>query len=607
MPRHGRSHTAYLFITLGLIIAGHALTSGCTAPWTSDSGSSMSYLNPWSDGDEKEEEPSHDWDKPRTVGDLTVPGGMNNAKIKGVTLVTGLHGTGSDPPPSAARDLLLNEMRILQVDQPQQWLASPHTALVMLEAVIPPGAREGDTIDVTVFAPPETDTTSLENGYSPSTRLTEMAFLGGRARKGNDIAMASGPIVLDSVIEGNNSKANMRRGRILGGAVMMEERPLGLGLIEGEVSIAASAAIGAAINGRFHMYREGTKQGVATPMTDKFITLDVHPRYKESISRYMRVIRFIPLSRSTEFRRRYIAECEAELLVESTAQAGALKLEAIGKEAVPSLMKGLNSENELVRFCSAESLAYMNDSACIEPLTEAARTNNGFRFRALQALGSFDDLDVIDSLEGLLHEESAEARYGAFDQLKKRSNQLPSIAGELLDNHVHLHHVRSASSPMVHFRLQDRPEIVVFGTEVRLNGDVAFVGQNGLTIRSSGHRKVKVTRFQADGGELEKECSSDLKEIIKALTEVECGYGEIVRNVFALRNEGYLTARVEVNAMPRPDRSYVRSEELIAKESDEQENFTDNFSQSSETAKTEESSEVTTYADGDDTLIPTFD
>ncbi len=606
MPRHGRSHTAQLIITLGLTIAGYALTSGCTAPWTSDSGSSMSYLNPWS-SDEKEEEPSHDWDKVRTVGDLTVPGGMNSAKIKGVTLVTGLNGTGSDPPPSQARDLLLNEMRILQVDQPQQWLASQHTALVMMEAVIPPGARKGDTIDVTVIAPPETDTSSLENGYSPSTRLSEMAVLGGRARKGNDIAIASGPIVLDSVIEGNNSKSNMRRGHILGGAVMLEERPLGLGLIEGEVSIAASAAIGAAINNRFHMYREGTKQGVATPMTDKFITLDVHPRYKDSISRYVRVIRFIPLSRATEFRRRYLAECEAQLLVESTAQVGALKLEAMGKEAIPSLKKGLESQNELVRFCSAEALAYMNESDCIEPLTEAARTNNGFRFRALQALGSFDDLDVIDGLEGLLHEESAEARYGAFDQLKKRSNQLPSIAGELLENHVQLHHVRSASSPMVHFRLKDRPEVVIFGTDVRLTGEIAFVGQNGLTIRSSGHRKVKVTRFQPGGGELEKECASDLKEIIKALTEVECGYGEIVRNVFALRNEGYLTARVEVNAMPRPDRNYVRSEELMAEESKSEENTTDNFSQSSESAKTEESSEVTTYAEGDDTLIPTFD
>ncbi|WP_207398060.1 flagellar basal body P-ring protein FlgI [Bremerella alba] len=582
------------------------ITSGCTAPWTSGNGSSLSYLTPWS-SDEKEEEPSHDWEKVRTVGDLTVPGGMNSAKIKGVTLITGLHGTGSDPPPSPARDLLLNEMRVLQVDHPQQWLASPHTALVMMEAIIPPGAREGDTIDVTVFAPPETDTVSLENGYSPSTRLSEMAFLGGRARKGNDIAMASGPIVLDSVIEGNNSKSNMRRGRILGGAVMKEERPLGLGMLEGEVSIAASAAVGAAINNRFHMYREGTKQGVATPMTDKFITLDVHPRYKESISRYMRVVRFIPLSRSTEFRRRYIAECETELLDEPTAQAGALKLEAIGKEAIPSLKKGLDSQNELVRFCSAETLAYLNDSSCVEPLTEAARTNNGFRYRAFQALGSFDDLDVIDSMEGLLHEESAETRYGAFDQLKKRSSQLPSIAGELMENHVHLHLVRSASSPMIHFRQKDRPEIVIFGSDVRLTGEVAFVGQNGLTIRSSGHRQVKITRFQPGGGEVEKECSSELKEVIKSLTEVECGYGEIIRNVFALRNEGFLTARVEVNAMPRPDRNYVRSEELMAKESVSEENFTDNFSQSSEPAKTEESSEVTTYAEGDDTLIPSFD
>ncbi len=592
MPRHGRFHTAACFLVC-LLVGGQICSLGCIAPWTSK--------------DVDEEVPSHDWEKIRTVGDLTVPGGLNVAKVEGITLVTQLRGTGSDPPPSPGRDLLLNEMRVLQVDQPQQWLASPNTALVMVEANIPAGARKGDLIDVRVIAPAETDTSSLEHGYAPRTRLSEMAFLGGRARRGNDVAWASGPIVLDSVVNGNNSESNKKRGHILGGAVMLEERPLGLGLIEGEVSIAASANVGAAINRRFYMYRQGSKQGVATPKTDKFISLDVHPRYKDNISRYIRVIRFIPLSQSSSFRQSHLAECEAMLLEESTAQAGSLKLEAIGKDAIPSLQKGLQSQNELVRFCSAEALAYLNVSDCIEPLTEAARTNNGFRYRAMLALGSFDDLDVIDSLEGLLHEESAEARYGAFDQLKKRSNQLPSVAGELLDNHVQLHHVRSTSSPMVHFRLKDRPEIVIFGNDVRLMGEVGFVGEEGVTIRSSGHRKVKVVRFQPGGGELTQECSTDLKDVIKALTTIDCGYGEIVRTVFALRNEGFLSARVEVNSMPRPDRSYIRSEELDAEASESGETITENFTQSEESAKTEESSEVTTYADGDKTLIPTFD
>ncbi|RCS44734.1 hypothetical protein DTL42_17605 [Bremerella cremea] len=592
MPRHGRSNTARILVAC-LLIAGQISTLGCIAPWTSN--------------DPKEVEPSHDWDKVETVGDLTGVVGMNSAIIKAITLVTTLKGTGSDPPPGEARNLVLGEMRTRQIDNPSQWLGSPNTAVVFAEAIIPPGARKGDIVDVRVVVPPETDTTSLESGYMPETRLGDMAMLGGKMRKGRDIARASGPIVLDSVIDGTVTEANQKRGNILGGARLVEERPLGLGLVKDHVSIAASSRVGAVINKRFYMYLDGSKQGVANPQSDKYIELAVHPRYKDNISRYMRVIRYIPIAMTTPARLEYIAEAEKLLLDQATTQVGAMKLEAVGKEGIESLKKGLDSDHELVRFCSAEALAYLNDSECIEPLTEAARRNNGFRYRALLALGSFDDLDVIDAMEGLLNAESAEARYGAFDQLKKRSNELPSIAGITLANGVQLHAIRSIAPALVHFRLKDRPEITVFGNDVRLEGDVIFIGQNGLTIRSNGHRKLKVMRFTAGEEEEIRECSTDVVQLIRALTDLDCQYGEIVRTLFGLRNEGYMSVRVEVNAMPRPDRSYIKSEEEDAGELESSEMLADNFTQTGDSAKTEESSEVSTSAEGDGALIPTFD
>lgn len=596
MPRHGRSNTARsLFV--------HALLCGLLT--------SLGCITPWNSGKSEKDLPSHDWEKVQTVGDLTVPGGLNSAKVQGVTLATQLRGTGSDPPPSPARDLLLNEMRIRQIDQPQQWLASPNTSLVALEAVIPPGARKGDRVDIRVTTPNDSETTSLENGWIPETRLAEAAFLGGRIRTGTEIARATGPVVLDSVIDGAANGSNQKRGIILGGGILVAERPLGLGLIDGHVSVAASATIGSAINNRFYMYREGTKQGVATPKTDKFISLDVHPRYRGNISRYVRVVRYIPLSGAPGFRVKRLAELEAELLNESTAQIGAMKLEAMGKDAIPSLKKGLESSNDLVRFCAAEALAYLNEANCIEPLTEAARTNNGFRYRALLALGAFDDLEVIDSLESLLHAESAEARYGALNTLKGHSNLLPTIRGEKLDNGAELHFIRSAASPLIHFRLQDRAEIAIFGTDVRLEEKVSFIGPNGLTIRGIGPRKLKVTRFKPAGGELVEECSTEVTQLIKALSAVECGYGEIVKTIYSLRNEGFLSVRVEVNSIPRPDRSYLRSDES-SKELEEadqalSEQVTDNFTQSDETVESEDSAEVETPPLGEDSLIPTFD
>ncbi|PQO27821.1 flagellar basal body P-ring protein FlgI [Blastopirellula marina] len=591
MPRHGRSNTARIFVAL-ILISGQLSTLGCIAPWTSK--------------DPKTVEPSHDWETIDTVGDVTGVVGMNSATIRAITLITTLKGTGSDPPPGEARNMVLGEMRTRQIDNPSQWLASTNTAVVFAEAVIPPGAQKNDIVDVRVVVPPETDTTSLAGGWMPVTRLSDMAMLGGRMRKGHDIAIGAGPVVLDSVTDGTVTEANQKRGHVLGGARLLEERPLGLGLMKDHVSIATSSRVGSVINKRFYMFRDGSKKGVANPVSDKYIELAVHPRYKDNIARYMRVIRHIPMATSTPARLEYITEAEGLLLDQTTAQVGAMKLEAVGKEGVDSLKKGLDSDQELVRFCAAEALAYLNESESIEPLAEAARINNGFRYRALLALGSFDDLDVIDALEGLLNAESAEARYGAFDQLKKRSSELPSIAGTKLSNGVQLHAVRSAAPPMVHFRLKDRAEIAVFGTDVRVEGDVIFIGQDGLTIRSNGHRKLKVMRFSAGGEEEVRECSSDVVQLIRTLTDLDCQYGEIVRTLFGLRNEGYMSVRVEVNAMPRPDRSYIKSDEEEGK-LDSSEMLADNFTQTGESAKTEESSEVSTSNTGDGTLIPAFD
>ena len=64
-------------------------------------------------------------DQPHTVGDLAVPFGMFPVKIEAVGLVSGLHGTGSDPEPSPQRAMLMAEMQRRGVENPNQLLATP--------------------------------------------------------------------------------------------------------------------------------------------------------------------------------------------------------------------------------------------------------------------------------------------------------------------------------------------------------------------------------------------------------------------------------------------------------------------------------------------------
>src|SRR5690242_3013958 len=111
------------------------------------------------------------------VSTYTHPYGMNYVKVEAVSLVTGLNGTGSDPPPTPQRAALLDEMKRREVANPNEILASKNTSMVLVRAFLRPGIQEGDRFDVEVRTPTGSETTSLRNGWLLQSRLTEMAVL----------------------------------------------------------------------------------------------------------------------------------------------------------------------------------------------------------------------------------------------------------------------------------------------------------------------------------------------------------------------------------------------------------------------------------------------
>src|SRR4051812_9534630 len=65
------------------------------------------------------------------VSEYTHPYGMNYLKLEAVSLVTGLNGTGSDPPPTPQRAALLEEMKRREVANPNEILSSGKTSMVL--------------------------------------------------------------------------------------------------------------------------------------------------------------------------------------------------------------------------------------------------------------------------------------------------------------------------------------------------------------------------------------------------------------------------------------------------------------------------------------------
>src|SRR5690606_29271916 len=141
----------------------------------------------------------------------------------------------------------------------------------------------------------------------------------------------------------------------------------------------------------------------------------IHPRYKNNVSRYVRVVTSIPLRESAAERIRRMELLETQLFQPTSARTAALQLEAIGGEEVtPILTKAIASPDVEVRFYAAEALAYLNKAEAAAPLGEIAGNEPAFRWHALTALAVMDDFAAYDSLVELLHVRSAEARYGAF-------------------------------------------------------------------------------------------------------------------------------------------------------------------------------------------------
>lgn len=504
-----------------------------------------------------------DRESPQYVGEVSGVVGLGYVKVEGVALVTNLENTGSDPPPSSQRAQLINEMRTRNIRGGEHLLASSRTALAVVRAFLPPGVQKGDRIDVEIRTPPQSETTSLRGGWMMRTRLEEIAVLGGSIRRGHELAMAEGPVVVNSLFDSVDEEIQQTRGVILGGGVATTTRKLGLRIAHEFQTIRTAARIATAINYRFFVTdRGGSKQGVANAKNEARIELDVHPLYRHNLGRFLRVIGALSLEESTADRARRIVQLEKDLLDPKTAAATALRLEAVGKDASEALARGLQSEHAEVRFFASEALAYLRDSRATPTLVEFAKREPALRWHALTALsaiGTLADMSAHEGLVDLLSVDSAETRYGAFMALRAMNEHDPLVRGEILGDGMALHEIRLGGPPLVHLARRRRPEVVLFGREVRLltpfyckpNRRMIVIGEDG----PNGEPYFRITRYASDGDDEKKTASAKLADVIHAMVSLGGDYSDVLQ-LLQQAQDSNLDARLVVDALPRPDRPY---------------------------------------------------
>lgn len=552
-----RCRFGLVWITLSLTAAG-----GCTSFWKRDQNDPSN--NP------KLAKLLKVPDPPDLIREAAIPHGMQSVRVNGVAIVNALPDTGGPALPSTFRDMLLEEMKRKEIPNPNDFLELNTTALVQVLGTIPPGSRRGDTIDLEILTPTKTEATDLHGGWLLDTRLRHQKVLDSAVRSSDVLAVGTGPVLTRGDHEGEADGALRVQGTVLSGGVVQNDRKLGLVLRPDFQHVKMSAAIAQAINHRFYFFDGSTRRGIAEPIEDDFIQLDVHPRYRNSVSRLMAVIRAIgvaPESSNTQVR---LTELGERMKLPAKAADAALQLEGLGEPAIPTLLDAVQSSNPELRFYAAEALAYLDREEAVDPLIAAIRAEPAFRAPALKALEDMQHHNVVEGLQRLMDSPSLETRYGGFSTLRNREDGRQKLAGQNLRGTYRLYQVASTAQPAVVVSLRRNPEIVLFGDVQPLQIETFFLGPSGIMIRSvSETGQLRISRFQAGKDDAFAEVDNTLAGILEGLTEVGGGYGDAVALLRMAKTQGILPDQLAFDPLPKNLRTYYRNEGSDEDDSDE--------------------------------------
>ena len=490
----------------------------------------------------------------RLIQDLARPENLHAAKIEGATLVRGLAGTGADEPPSTYQQLVLQDLQ-RDVDQKRtakSQIASLDTAIVLLETVVPPGARAGDRLDVSLTLQPGSEASSVQGGYVRGAELYQY-MAADVIRRGYKLGVVDGYVTLDPDLVANKSPVAYKKGKIVGGAVVARSRPIWLELKENERSAGIAKQVEDVINKRFSYTKSGYagKKEVAEAKSGATrINLEVPEEYRDNIVRYVNVVCAISFFETNDELNERIDRLAVQLLNEETSEFASVQLEAIGpsnEKVVDAIRKGMTSPNAAVRFNSAITSAYFNIRADRQQtariLADFAANDPERRPASLATLGVCmkTSFDVDAELRKLLAAPENETRYGAFRALWTRNPSDYMIQGENLANQFAYHSLNCGGTPFAHVAMSDRPEIVLFNADqIFLQGEIYIEANPRLTIRTDGDEIVVKKYETSDGVNEQRRVGFKVDETIRAIVEIGGSYSDVVSFLTQAKSAGLL-------------------------------------------------------------------
>ncbi len=517
---------------------------------------------------QQEEETDKDRYQVKTVGDVSSFSNAEQILVSGVGLVEGLEGTGCAAPGGEARQTVEHELQRQKVKNIKELLSSKDYCIVLVHAVVPAGAKRGDKLDLDVVLPPGSRATSLRGGFLRSCSLFNFDYTATTTNssngpngpvRGHPLVKAEGAL-LAGVSEGDEVE-KMRKARVWGGGVCAIDRQFHIVLNSNSQFTAVAANLANRINAAFQgtiVMTPGNELAVAK--SNSLVMLNVPASYKLNLPRYLRVVRMVALEETParddkKPRLPYREQLSEDLLDPARAVVVALRLEALGTMSIPALKQGLKHPHPLVRFCSAEALAYLGSPSAGEELSKQVEQQPYLRAFALTAMASLDEAVCHVKLAELMTSEfDDETRYGAFRALHTLDDKTPEVGGERLNETYWLHQVAPGGKPLVHFTTNHRAEIVLFGKTPPLVGPFSILSGEFAVTAGPDAERCTITHIPlhlGEGGESRTQCALELPDLIRSLAAQGASYPEVIeviRQASACKN---LTCRINIDALPQ--------------------------------------------------------
>ncbi len=404
--------------------------------------------------------------------------GYQRRVVRGYGLVVGLDGTGSRDVPPFLREHMraIMEKNGIGSDQlgagrfdADDMLNSADTAIVVVEAALPPGASQGTRFDVRVFADPRTGATSLEGGRLYTTELRPMTNPGlppTGARQAFAVARASGDILLNPFAqpgEAASIQVNTTVGRILNGGVVTRNLPMKLRLAN--PSYTKARTIQDAINGRFPR-EPGQRDDTARGESDEALELTVPPSYRDEPSDFVELVRHTSLFQAGAGK---TADSIKRLVLANPefARSASWRWEALGQRALPIVQSLYDFPEELPRLAALRAGARLQDPLVVAPLVEMIQSGSyDSMLTAVQLLALVGtDPYVSQVLRDLASHPDVDIRLEAYEALAEHRD--PALNRRVINDSFVLDVVPS-DFPMIYVTQTGLPRIVLFGRDVEI-------------------------------------------------------------------------------------------------------------------------------------------